>query len=90
MQEMWRGNNKMKDATITISTDNYSTDISETIKKGTQFIGVDFWGHNEGSCSPCDSEEEAQKQIKYLLNRYSKDYRIKIVDERIKQEVLNF
>jgi hypothetical protein len=74
---------KRKRAVIKIGYGNYSCD-GEKFKKGQQYISVDFWGHNEGSASPCDSEQEANEHIKHLLERHKDDYDIKIIDERVK------
>ena len=74
----------MKDATITISKSKYANSVNN----GSEFISVSFWGLNEGCSSPCDSEKEADEQIEYLLKKYSNEYKIKIIDERVKQQVL--
>jgi hypothetical protein len=49
---------------------------------------VDFEGFNEGSGTPCESEEDVKKQVEYLINRWGKEYKLKIIDERIKQKTL--
>lgn len=43
---------------------------------------VDFRGYNEGSGSPCLNEEEVNQEASYILTKFSKDYKIKIIDER--------
>ena len=71
-------------ATITIEKRNYA----KSHKNGAEFISVDFWGHNEGSCGGCDSEEEANEKVQNLLKQYSTKYNIKVIDKRIKQTTL--
>ena len=76
----------MRKATITIKENNYSTDIKKSdgtiLPKGTKFISVDFEGYQEGSGSPCDSEEEAQQVIKKIMLDKEGEYDFKIIDER--------
>lgn len=55
-------------------------------KEGQPFISVDFEGWNEGSGSPCDTWEEAQKHIEDLKKRYSETYDIKVIDERPREK----
>lgn len=77
----------MREGVITISESNFSTN-GEGFVNGQKFISVDFDGHNEGSGSPCLNEEEAQQEIKKLIERHRAIYTIKIIDERIKQRTL--
>lgn len=74
----------MKPATITISLGKYDS----SHKNGAEYISVSFWGHNEGQSGPYDTEQEADEQVNHLLKKYSNKYNIKIIDKRIKQEVL--
>ena len=67
--------------TIRISYSHYSTD-TEHAKKGDRYISVDFTGHNEGSGSPCDTKQEADKQIAYLKAKHGSTYDLKVIDER--------
>ena len=68
----------MRDGTITIDTlDNHELPFS-----------VDFWGWNEGSGTPCKNKEEVDEQVKFLINKHKDKYKIKIVDNRIKQTTL--
>jgi hypothetical protein len=50
---------------------------------------VNFWGHNEGSGSPCKNEEEVQREVNYLLLKNRMEYSITIKDKRAKQSTLN-
>lgn len=51
-------------------------------------FSVSFSGFNEGSSSPLGSEKEVQAHIKYLVERHSQEYDLKIIDNRLKQQVL--
>lgn len=80
----------MKEGTITIGYSNYSCDIDrgdgKIIPSGTQFISLSFWGYNEGQSGGCDSEEELKRELEYLISKYNKTYKLKIIDERIKEK----
>ena len=74
-----------KTGIITINADyNYV----KSVKNGAKFISVGFNGHNEGSGTPCDTTEIAEREIKYLIKLHEEKYKIVIVDKRIKQDVL--
>lgn len=77
---------------ITISYRNYACDLHNYDKdrnpinppykkKGDQYIGVDFFGHNCSASRPCDSEEEMKKKINQIIESH-KDHKIKIEDLR--------
>jgi hypothetical protein len=51
-------------------------------KRGQGYVSVEFEGYNEGSGSPCDTEEEAQKHIEYLIEKHKDNYKIEVIDER--------
>ena len=69
-------------ATITLSYSYFSSDIPEkNIKKGDKFYSVSFWGHNEGSGSPCYTYEEMVKEIQNLKAKYEEKYKITIIDD---------
>ena len=51
-------------------------------------FGVDFWGFNEGSGSPCIDEKEIKKEVENLIKRHQKKYVLKVIDKRERQEVL--
>lgn len=71
----------MRDGIITIGTMT-----SESCPELKFF--VDFDGHNEGSGSPFKTEKEAEEHLKYLIEEHKKEYKIKIIDKRIKQKTL--
>jgi hypothetical protein len=84
-----------KKGVITISNLEHDDNSEESLKdfreknipcpkiKG---FSVGFWGHNEGSGSPCKDEEEVKKQVAYLKERYSPKYKLEIKDERVLTE----
>lgn len=78
---------KKKKGTITISYGTWGVDIPESnMIKGNRMVSVDFNGHNEGSGSAFNTEEEAQEEVERIKADKS-DYNIKIIDERDKKEV---
>jgi hypothetical protein len=80
---------KKHKATITISFSNYSVDLPENnTKKGDKFISVSFDGHNEGSGSGYDTEQEVDEAIIRLQRQHEANYSIKIIDKRVYEEHL--
>ena len=65
-----------REGTITINTMDSKT--CPNLK-----FSVDFDGHNEGSGTPLETEEEVNSHVEYLLKQH-KDYKLKIIDKRIK------
>lgn len=72
---------KIRDGTITIDT--MESKCCPNLK-----FSVDFNGWNEGSASPLENEEEVKRVVNDLIKRHSKNYRLKIIDNRIKQKTL--
>lgn len=72
---------KMRDGTIEIDT--MESETCPDLK-----FSVDFNGFNEGSGSPLKNEEEVKECVNNLIKRHSKNYKLKIVDKRIKQQTL--
>ena len=69
----------MKDATIRIRNMNFAS--------GQIGFAVDFEGYNEGSGHPCYNKEEVEECLKRLLQEHSIFYKIKVIDERIKENL---
>ena len=75
----------MKKGIIEITNGTYD----KSHKNGKPYISVSFWGHNEGESSPCDTAQEAEEHIEFLLKKHRAEYDITIKDNRQKQKKLS-
>ena len=89
---------KLKSGTITLDYSNYACDIFEDYDcgkgigvpialKGDKFTSISFEGLNEGE-GGAYKDDEVAGQIKRLMEKH-KDYSIKVIDNRIKQQTLS-
>lgn len=76
---------KQRKATITLSWSNYNESVEG--KGGKQFVSVSFEGFQEGSSSPCDTEEEAQECVEALKKQHEEAYKIQVLDLRTKESI---
>lgn len=78
----------MKKAIITITPNRHYV-LSH--KDGAEYISVSMEGHNYGSSSPCDTNEEVERSIKsakeWIINE-GQTYMI--IDNRPKKPILDF
>jgi predicted adenine nucleotide alpha hydrolase (AANH) superfamily ATPase len=75
----------LKKAIIRIDKGNYSTETEHNgveYPNGTEYIGVTFEGHQEGSSCTYLTEEDVQIQVQSLKDYYGDKYRIEVIDER--------
>lgn len=71
---------KRTKGTIIISYNHYSCD-GDGFKNGDRFISVMFDTKMEGSASPCNTQEEADKCVADILERYKDTHEIEIIDK---------
>ena len=84
-------NKDKKKGTIEISSLEYDNNSEENIKNlreksipcpKIKGFAVDFWGHNEGSGTPCKDEKEVKEQVERLKREYGGLYKLEIKDNR--------